>query len=165
MMKQLTALSIVLIAFAAAFPLIVRAQHIAHDITYVDRQFVKDAVAYNEAEIIAARAQSERGADPSVRAYAAQTLSFYLKANGHVEALAKQYNIQYVTYSSPMPEVRAVSAQQYMKQEAARHRHAVTLYEHQIKNGTNTPLKQYALETLPTIKSQLAMEQQYLASR
>lgn len=166
MMKQLTMRSILMIVFAAAaFPLAALGQHVAHDLTYVDRQFIKDAVAYNEAEIIAARAQSEHGWTQSIRDYADRTLRFYLDANGRLEAIAKEHDVKYTTYGPNMPSVHVVSPQEYMKQQAARHQHVITLYEHQVKNGTNMPLRQYALDIIPGIKSQLAMEQQYLAAR
>lgn len=162
-MRQKTALSLVLVpVFAAASTLLAFGQHTGHEITSVDRQFVAQAMQGNEQEIASAKTEST-SSDPAVRSFARMVYQDHEKAAVHLEALAKQYNLRYPEAVSSAP--KALPARQYMQNEVTDHQKAIALYEDEIKHGSNTSIKQYAIATLPTLKKHLAAAQQYVASR
>ena len=160
-MRQKNALSVMLlIALAAASPLLALGQHTGHEMSNVDRQFVMNAMRGNEDEIASARTESS-SSNPSVRTFAQTVYRDHAKASAQLEALAMQYNLRYPT---PGPAPKALPSRQYMEKAVADHKKAIALYQDEIKHGRNTAIRQYASATLPTLEKHLSMAEQYVAT-
>lgn len=146
-----------------------------------DQTFVTQAVRANDREIDQAQAElSSPNASPSVKMYAQQIVNDHSTANSQLAAIAKSLNLSYPqshiaeapagTNPSPAPAqnranpMEAMPAKSYMSQQVQAHQQAIALYEGEAKNGGSEQLRAYAAQTLPALKSHLAMAQQYVAS-
>lgn len=147
-------------AFLSALPLLAVSPHTGHEITSVDREFVQQAMKGNEEEIISGQSEID-SSNADVRKYSQTIMRDHAKSGAQLEALAKQYNLNYPT-PGPVPD--ALPPHQYFQQEITDHQKAIALYENEIKHGGNTALKQYAINTLPHLKSHLSLAQKYVAS-
>lgn len=159
-MKLKALLGVAFVSTLVGFTSVAVAQPAVHSTTSVDREFVQHATKANDDEL--ASAQSERNrSDPSVRMYAQTIVRDHGHAAAQLEALAKQFNI---SYPSPAPAPVALSPHQYMSGQVTAHKQAISLYENEVKHGSNPHLRTYAAHTLPTLKKHLAMAEQYLST-
>ena len=152
----------------------------SHGPSAADQKFVTQAAHGNAAEIDEARAQLQGSHNPAVRMYANTMIKDHTLALSQLAALAQGMNLtmpmSHVAQSessdtnatpppaASQPPMHAMSDRAYMNKEVTDHQTTIALYQGEASNGASDQLRTYAAETLPTLKSHLAMAQQYVAS-
>ncbi|HLJ94969.1 MAG TPA: DUF4142 domain-containing protein [Gemmataceae bacterium] len=131
-----------------------------------DQQFVKKASADNLAEIDLGRIAMKQASSEDVRSYARRIFDDHTKANKDLNRIADTRRIP------PAPEMdkkhRAVLDRlaglkgaefdhAFMSHMISDHKEAITLFEHEAKDGQDPELKEFASKTLPILREHLKM--------
>ncbi len=132
-----------------------------------DKDFVKEAAQAGMAEVQAAKLALKKSQDDAVRKFAQRMVDDHTKANDKLEALAHSKNL-------PVP--RQASKEQQKKIDSLgkvagdtfdqryqdffgvpAHEKAVNLFEREAKSGADSDVRQFAQQTLPTLREHLQM--------
>lgn len=130
-----------------------------------DRNFVMEAAEIYMAEVARATLASAKGTAP-VRQLAQQTIEDHRAASGELMKIAseKSVNVFQQTddeHDEEMDQLAELSGagfdKEYLDGQIAEYRKAIAIFEEQAKEGADQALKQFAAETLPTLKAHLRM--------
>jgi putative membrane protein len=134
----------------------------------VDRQFVASAATGGVAEVETAKLAEQQGSKAQVKSFAQRMIDDHSKANQQLASLASQAGITPPT--EPDAKEKAAAAKlkalngaafdrAYVRQEIQDHKDTIALFEKEAKSGQDPQLKQFASQTLPTLKQHLQMVQ------
>jgi len=131
-----------------------------------DRSFVQEAGAGGLAEVDFAKLANQKSSDDSVKRFAQHMIQDHTKANEQLAGLAKSDDVPVPTELDPAH--RAIRARleklsganfdrAYIEGQVADHQKTVELFQHESSTGRNPGLKNFATETLPTLRGHLRM--------
>jgi putative membrane protein len=137
-----------------------------------DRKFIKMAGISGLSEVQAGQVAEQNG-DASVKAVGTRMVTDHTKANDQLATLSQQLGDPAPT-TLPASQRAMITKMQgmsgagfdtaYLKAQAADHKKAIALFESEISNGANAQLKDFASNTLPTLKDHLSMIQSAMQS-
>jgi putative membrane protein len=129
--------------------------------------FVKKATEAGDFEISTSRLALEKSQSPDVKKFAQQMIDDHTAAGQRLEAAATQAGIPADKKPVKASEVHMKQVEQlqsskpaqfdplYVQIQRKAHEEAVDLFSTYAESGDNPKLKQFAAETLPTLKSHL----------
>jgi putative membrane protein len=131
-----------------------------------DTKFMKTLAQGGMAEVEAGKLADEKASDPGVKQFAAQMVRDHTQNNEQLRALAKNSGV-----SLPTETAHQLAAQQsklesdsgaafdaaYIRDQVQDHQKTVQLLEHEIQNGQDPAVRQFAQQTLPVVSHHLAM--------
>jgi len=137
-----------------------------------DRKFIKMAGIAGLSEVQAGQVAEQNG-DASVKAVGARMVTDHTKADDQLAALSQQLGDPAPT-TLPATQRAMIAKMQgmsgasfdssYLKAQETAHKKAIALFESEASNGANAQLKQFATDTLPTLKEHLSMNQSAMQS-
>ncbi len=136
------------------------------NLNQVDREFVTNASMNNMAEISLGELAQSNGASDSVKNYASTMVTEHNMAQDELDSLASKLNAdQPDSLNATMKALRDRLAgytgydfdTAYINSQVAAHTTAITQFEAQINNGSNTSLRSYANKYLPKIRMHKTM--------
>ncbi len=137
-----------------------------------DRNFIKMAAISGLSEVQAGQVAEQNG-DASVKAVGQRMVTDHSKANDQLAALSQQLGDPAPT-TLPASQTAMITKMQgmsgssfdtsYLKAQAAAHKKAIALFKHEIADGSNSQLKQFASATLPVLQQHLSMIQSAMNS-
>jgi putative membrane protein len=137
-----------------------------------DKQFIKSAAIAGLSEVKAGQVAEQNG-DASVKNVGQTMVTDHTKANDQLAALSQQLGDPAPTML-PASQTAMIAKMQgmtgssfdksYLNAQEAAHKKAIALFQSEVTNGSNTQLKQFATETLPTLKAHLSMIQSAMNS-
>jgi putative membrane protein len=160
-------------AFAAAFvlsaPLLFNAPALAQDAASTD-QFVEKAAMSDMFEVEAGRLASDRAQLSAVKAFGQRMVEDHSKTTDQLKSLVKDNNInaQLPTalddkHQGKLDKLKNASDNEfdktYMNGQVKAHEKAVDLFQTYSQSGDNAQLKEWAQNTLPTLKDHLKQAQ------
>lgn len=131
-----------------------------------DSTFATKAASGGFAEIQAAREAQQKSTSPQVKAFANQIITDHTKANNQLQQIAQQEKLTLPTEptSHDKASVQGMSSKtgaafdrSYAEEQVRDHQQDIALFEQEAKSGRDPALKQYAQETLPTLRHHLEM--------
>jgi putative membrane protein len=134
----------------------------------VDRQFVAAAASGGLAEVNAARLAEQQASKTQVKNFARQMITDHGKANEQLASLAGQKGVTAPTAPDAKQKAAATKLKTlsgpafdraYVRDEILDHKDTIALFEKEAKSGQDPKLKQFASQTLPTLKHHLQMAQ------
>jgi putative membrane protein len=138
-----------------------------------DRAFVKQAAQSGQAEVMAAQLAIQRGIDANVRDFAQHMIRDHSKANRDLKQIASSKGIPVPSQIDPMDraqidKLRSLSGtdfdRAYSGFQVRDHRQAVALFQRESRMGRDSDLRQFAAQTLPTLRMHQSMSYQVVAS-
>jgi len=131
-----------------------------------DVEFVLKASAGGLGEVNQGMLAAKAASSAEVRKFATQMVTDHTKANKELIALANKKRLRVA--AEMKPEARAMSEKlaamrgtefdrAYMERQVKDHEETVALFEKEAKGGEDADLKQWASDTLPTLKMHLKM--------
>ena len=153
-------------ALATAASLVLFVQPALAVVSATDRNFVQMAGAAGLAEVADAQLALNKEPTESVKMVAGHMLNDHTLANQKLAALAHRLNVpvpnapdpadrQAMDAQRPLDGTRFMS--QYLRDQQAAHEQAITLFKHEIAEGSNPQLVAFAKATLPTLEKHLKM--------
>jgi putative membrane protein len=132
--------------------------------------FVKQAATSDMLEIEAARIAQQKGNDEEKK-FAAQMITDHTKTSNDLKGMVKDGEVKAElptmldsSAQGKLDKLRAASSQDfagiYDPMQVDAHEDAVSLFDRYAKSGDNAKLKNWADQTLPTLKHHLSMAQQ-----
>jgi putative membrane protein len=132
--------------------------------------FVKQAATSDMLEIEAAKIAQQKGNDEEKK-FAQQMITDHTKISNELKGMVKDGEVKAElptmldsSAQSKLDKLRAATSQNfagiYDPMQVDAHKDAVSLFDRYAKSGDNTKLKNWAGQTLPTLKHHLAMAQQ-----
>jgi putative membrane protein len=133
-----------------------------------DRQFVLEAAAGGMAEVELGRLAASKGTDPDVKAFGQRMVDDHSKANDKLKAIATEEGVTLPT--ALKGEMKAMHAKlskasgaafdkMYMSHMVKDHQKDVKEFEKESSSGKDMDVKQFATDTLPTLREHLQMAQ------
>lgn len=133
-----------------------------------DKKFVMEAAKIGIAEVAVGKLASEKGTD-QVKQFGQQMVSDHKAANEKLMKMASEKGIEAPRqmddkHQKAMDKLGGMSGasfdKEYLDGQASDHKKAVEVFEEQAKDGKDPALKQFAAETVPTLKHHLQMAQE-----
>ena len=133
-----------------------------------DRTFVMKAAEGGMAEVELGRLAASKATDPDVKAFGQRMVDDHTKANDKLKAIASEEGITLPTElkgeaKSMHDKLSKASGadfdKMYMKHMVTDHKKDVAEFEKESKNGKDSDVKQFASDTLPTLREHLQMAQ------
>jgi putative membrane protein len=127
-----------------------------------DRNFVTEAIAGGNQEILQARSELKSSPNPSVKLFAQTMIHDHTEANNRIATVARGLGLPVLNW--PLIQMALPGAQPastYMRDEVAAHQHAIALFKAEAGSGSR-PLAAEAGQILPILESHLEMAQHYL---
>jgi putative membrane protein len=134
----------------------------------VDRQFVAAAASGGLAEVNAARLAEQQASKTQVKNFARQMITDHGKANQELASVASQEGVTAPTEPDARQKAAATKLKTlggpafdraYLRGEIQSHKDTIALFQNEAKSGQDPKLKQFASQTLPTLKHHLQMAQ------
>jgi len=147
-----------LIAAVSVYPATTRAA----DWNATDKTFVMKAATSGAEEVSEGKAYST-ASNTDARVFAARMVQDHTKANAQLAQIANSVGLSSALQQG-LQEAKAPSAASpsvYLKKEVTDHQEAIALFEDEAKNGANPSLRQFAQQSLPTLREHLAMAEKY----
>jgi putative membrane protein len=150
----------VLIALLGCLPIVALA---ADD---PDQSFYKKAAEAGMAEVQAGQMAQEKATNPAVKRFAAMMVKDHTEANNKLKKIAVAKSIDLPKGPGIMNTAKEKKAdmksgesfdKDYIRQQIKAHEDTVALLQKEIDSGKDPQAKAFAQETLPTVKSHLAM--------
>jgi putative membrane protein len=138
----------------------------------VDHEFVAKATAAGMAEVELGKLAEQRAQNDKVKRFAMKMVADHDKANKELIGLAQGLNMTQPAASDPKnAEVRFRLEQapttdfdsEYMKARLLDQMDVVALFEKQAREGKNEALKEFAFNTLPTLREHLRLTEELVA--
>ena len=129
-----------------------------------DMQFVKDAAAAGKAEVELGNLGTEKATAPDVKQFAQRMVNDHTKANDQLTQIATGKNIEIAPDLPPdamtvKDRLAGLSGaefdREFMTHMVADHEKAVELFTNESQSGKDAELKQFAEQTLPTLREHL----------
>jgi len=134
-----------------------------------DQDFVNAAAQAGIAEVEASKLALDKSKDEAVRKFAQRMVDDHTKANEKLKAIAQSKNLKVATWPSKKQQkkidsLRKVSGGEFDERYAEffgvpAHKEAINLFEREAKSGNDKDLRQFAQDTLPTLREHLQMAQ------
>lgn len=133
-----------------------------------DWQFLSAASTGGLAEVDTARIAEQQAATVPVKSFAQQMIADHGKANEKLTALANQLGAAPPTEPDPKQKAAATKLKTlsgaafdraYIRDQVKDHKETIALFQKEVKSGQDPQLKEFASQTLPTIKHHLQMAQ------
>ena len=134
----------------------------------VDRQFVAAAASGGLAEVNAARLAEQQASKTKVKNFARHMITDHGKANQELASLASEEGVTAPTEPDARQKAAATKLKTlggpafdraYVRGEIQSHKDTIALFQNEAKSGQDPKLKQFASQTLPTLKHHLQMAQ------
>jgi putative membrane protein len=133
--------------------------------------FAKKVASANTFEIQSSELAQERAQSGDVRAFAQKMIADHTKAGQEFKSVVQEANVsppppeqpdtkQKATLSKLRNAQGAAFDKAYLTAQLKAHKEAVSLFRNYAKSGRTAPLKQFALNTLPTLEQHLSMVQE-----
>jgi predicted outer membrane protein len=130
--------------------------------------FVINAALSDSYEIQAGRMAAQRGGSQQVRQFAdrmvrdhsmtTQQLAMVLQSNGTPVVTPQALDPRHVTMMNDLAVAQGADFdRRYAIQQVSAHREAVELLQNYVQSGDNPALRQWAMQTLPTVQEHLQM--------
>jgi putative membrane protein len=163
-------------ALVLALP--VAAQQVNPTKAAADQTFIQKAVGGGLGEVKLGQLAESKASNTEVKQFGRRMVQDHAKANEQLKAALTQQGVTVPTQIDPEAQqdynkLSKLSGQQfdreYVKGMVEDHRKDVTLFEDEAKNGKDPALKQFAQQTLPTLREHLQMaeklaKQEHLSS-
>jgi putative membrane protein len=129
-----------------------------------DRAFVEKAAAAGMAEVQAGQLAQTKAKSEEVKSFAQHMVDDHTAAGDKLKSIAEADGVQPPANLDAKDEKQLAGLQKlngaafdhhYIRDQTAAHKEAVALFEKEAKSGSNPQLKQFALDTLPTLKQHL----------
>jgi putative membrane protein len=129
-----------------------------------DRAFVEKASAAGMAEVQAAQLAQTKAKSADVKGFAQHMVDDHTAAGEKLKAIAQADGVQPPDNLGAKDQKQLAALQKlngaafdkrYVEDQTAAHKEAVALFEKEAKTGSNAQLKQFAVDTLPTLKQHL----------
>lgn len=139
-----------------------------------DRDFVHKAAAAGKKEVEDGKVAAQKASNAQVKSYAKKLVTDHTAANNQLMALAKRKGItidQATARSGSTADAKDQQTEAWMSATGAAfdrgfiesqvkaHQGAISLFEQQAKNGTDTDLKAFAQKQLPGLRNHLKQAQ------
>jgi putative membrane protein len=129
-----------------------------------DRNFMSTAADANLAEIDTAKMVAQKSPDPAVKDFANRMVTDHTQASQSLASVAEMSNVKLPTEPSATKrnqknELQKLSGAKlddaYLRDELQGHKEAIAAFENEIKNGQNQEVRNYAVQTLPTLQDHI----------
>ena len=129
-----------------------------------DRAFVEKASAAGMAEVQAAQLAQTKSKSDDVKGFAQHMVDDHTAAGEKLKTIAQADGVQAPDNLDAKDQKQIDALQRlngaafdkrYVEDQTAAHKEAVALFEKEAKSGGNAQLKQFAVDTLPTLKQHL----------
>ena len=132
--------------------------------------FVKEAASSDMFEIQSSQLALERATDEKVKAFAQQMITDHTKTSGELKSLVQAGTVKVEVPAAMLPpqekmldKLKSLTGadftKQYLDDQVAAHKDAVSLFERYGKGGDNEQLKTWANSTLPALQHHEKMAQ------
>jgi len=137
-------------------------------LTGADRQFVLEAAAGGMAEVELGRLAASKGTNPDVKAFGQRMVDDHSKANDKLKTIATEEGVTLPTalkgemktlHDKLSKASGAAFDKMYMSHMVKDHVKDVKEFEKESKSGKDVDVKQFATDTLPTLREHLQMAQ------
>jgi putative membrane protein len=134
-----------------------------------DKKFAEDAASGGAAEVKFGQLAEEKGSDPSVRAFGRKMVNDHSKADNKLHAIGNEEGTKLPSDMSLMDratylKLKALSGssfdQAYASAMVKDHQDDIRAFEQEQQDGTDQALKQFAAQTLPTLREHLKLAKQ-----
>ncbi len=141
--------------------------------TITDQEFIQKASAAGLAEVNMAKMALQNATTPAVKEFAQRMLNDHTKANRELNRIADANRMtpaanMDAAHQEMSREMSAMTGEnfdrRYVRGQVKDHDAAVALFQAEAKNGKNPQLKEFAAQTLPTLREHQEMVRK-LASR
>ncbi len=138
-----------------------------------DQEFIQKASAAGLAEVNMAKMALQNATTPAVKEFAQRMLNDHTKANRELNRIADANRMtpaanMDAAHQEMSREMSAMTGEnfdrRYVRGQLKDHEAAVALFQAEAKNGKNPQLKEFAVQTLPTLREHQEMVRK-LASR
>jgi putative membrane protein len=129
-----------------------------------DREFVNKAAAAGMAEVQAAQLAQTKAQSDDVKTFAGHMIADHTAANDKLKSIVEADGVQPPANLDSKDEKQlaalrklngAAFDRRYVQDQTAAHKEAVALFKKEAASGTNAQLKQFAVDTLPTLQQHL----------
>jgi putative membrane protein len=133
-----------------------------------DQQFAKEAAMGGMAEVELGRLAADKAQSEEVKEFAEKMVEHHQKANEELNSIASEMGMTLPTdmgskHSATKERLSKLSGAEfdraYMKYMLSDHKKDIANFEKQANRGENTKLKEFASETLPTLREHLETAQ------
>jgi putative membrane protein len=137
-----------------------------------DGAFFKHAAEGGLAEVQAGMLAQDKGSSQAVKDFAARMVTDHSAANQQLQSVAAAENVrlptdpsvrQMATYKKLQLESGDSFDKAYIRDQLKAHQQTVALFRKEIASGHDDAARQFAMATLPTIRSHLKMIRQIAA--
>jgi len=138
----------------------------ASNVSAADRNFATKAAAAGLAEVNDAQTALKNSNRQDVKDFAQRMVQDHTKANDQLKSIASNKAINLPSEESAADQKKSDALQkltgarldrQYIEDQRAAHKEAVTLFSAESKKGKDSQLKSFASQTLPTLQDHLKM--------
>jgi putative membrane protein len=129
-----------------------------------DQRFMKEAAAGGMAEVELGQLAADKASSPDVKEFAQRMVKDHSQANDQLKQIAMQKNVTLPTSPSPKDEMikKKLSNMSgdafdraYMADMVKDHKKDIAAFQKESANGQDPDMKQFASQTLPTLKDHL----------
>ena len=140
------------------------------DISAQDKQFILSAASSGMYEAQAGQLAVQKTTADKIRQLAQNLVDDHTKVNDQLKALAQGKGVTIPTGLNPdhqgmLDQLNKLDGtafdSEYLRQQAAGHRAAVDLFQNETIWGTNSDIKQFASNTLPTLQKHRDMVREF----
>jgi len=133
-----------------------------------DRHFVEETASVGMLEVELGKMAQEKSQSSDVKAFAQHMVTDHSQANDKLKSLATSKGIQIpaelqAEHKAKRDALAKLSGEafdrHYMDDMVKGHEATVTKFEHEIRTGSDDDIKQFAKDTLPTLREHLAQAQ------
>jgi putative membrane protein len=131
-----------------------------------DTKFMKTLAQGGMAEVAAGKLAGEKASDPAVKQFGEQMVKDHTQNDEQLRTLAKSSGVSLPTktdqqLSAAQSKLESASGPAfdaaYIREQVQDHQKTVQLLEHEIQNGNDPAVRQFAQKTLPVVSHHLAM--------
>jgi len=124
-----------------------------------EQTFVEKAAKSGMEEVAISQIAVARATNPQVKEFAQMMVTDHGGANSELSTLASNKGVTLPMDKTNTEKWSARDAKdfdhEYMEKVVSDHKDAVSLFEKEAKNGTDSELRAFAVKTLPTLQAQL----------
>ncbi len=138
----------------------------ARTVSELDKSFVENAGQAGMAEVKLGELASQKSESPAVKTFSERIVKDHTAANEKLASIAKGLGLtmpievnskQRATYDRLNGLSGAAFDRAFYKTMVQDHHAAISLFQKEARQGSDSSLKQFASETLPTLKEHLAL--------
>lgn len=165
---------VALFALVLSFGRLMTAQSPRSAATSPDHRFAKNAAAGGMAEVKLGELAQEKASDPSVKAFGRRMAEDHTKAGEQLRQVAQSQNITLpvelnATDQARYDQLRKLSGPEfdhaYMEMMVEDHEKDVAEFKREASSGKNPAIKDFAVQTLPTLEDHLREARDVAANR